>query len=392
MIAHPHSRYRRHANLMLAAGGNLVRRNFFRALMLTLSLAAILFPFIAALSISEGIKLQSKISVAEGADFYIAGDAGGSSTPLPLSEFDRFRKLPGVAAVVPRIVGRAYLQERAITIVGMPGGITTDSLMISKGRSIKNRGDVVVGSTLCNRYGLKPGSKFYMPINRSKRFTVSGVFSSKCSIWSSNLIYMSLDDAGELFRIKGKVTDFLIYSKPGQSPVVNIYLQMENKTDPPLRIQSRELVNSYFQKGFESRAGIFTAFYISTFALAIPLIFILTGLGWGERRKEIGTLKAVGWNTLDVITMVVWENIFVSILSASLAIALAFAWIRVFNGFFIAQFFLGESGLMSTFSVPARFVPVPAFLSFLLAFTLTMTGSLYNTWRIATAPAAETIR
>jgi ABC-type lipoprotein release transport system permease subunit len=231
-----------------------------------------------------------------------------------------------------------------------------------------------------------------MPINRWKRFMVVGVFSSACSMWSSNLIYMSLDDAAELFRMKGMTTGFLIYAKPKQSAAVSIYLQLENQKDPPIRIQSREVVHSYFQKGFETRSGIFTAFYLAAFALAIPLVLILTGLGWTERRKEIGTLKAIGWQTLDVMEVVLWENIFVSVLSACLALTMAFVWVHVFNGFFVAQFFIGDSGIMPAFPVPARFMPVPAFISFLLAFTLTMTGSLYNTWRMAATPAAETMR
>jgi ABC-type lipoprotein release transport system permease subunit len=391
MTARQESSYR-HINLILAAGGNLVQRNLFRTLALILSLAAILFPFLAALSISEGIKLQSKISVEEGADFYVTGDSAGSSAPLPLSDLDRFRKISEIDRIVPRIVGRAYLRERAVAIVGMPDGILPDSLLVTGGRSIKNRGEAVVGSTIGKQYGLTPGSKFYMPINRWKKFNVVGVFSSKSSMWSSNLIYMSLDDAGDLFRMKGLATDFLVYAKPKQSAVVGIYLQLENQKDPPIRIQSRELVNSYFQRGFESRSGVFTAFYIAAFALAIPLVFILTGLGWTERRKEIGTLKAVGWQTLDIMETILWENIFVSIFSACLAIMAAFIWVRVFNGFFIAQFFIGESGIIPAFPLPARFIPIPAFLAFLLAFTLTMTGSLYNAWRMASTPAAETMR
>jgi ABC-type lipoprotein release transport system permease subunit len=391
MTARQESSYR-HINLILAAGGNLVQRNLFRTLALILSLAAILFPFLAALSISEGIKLQSRISVEEGADFYVTGDSAGSSAPLPLSDLDRFRKITEVDRIVPRVVGRAYLKERAVAIVGMPDGILPDSLLVTGGRPIKNKDEVVVGSTLGKQYGLTPGSKFYLPINRWKKFTVVGVFSSKCSMWSSSLIYMSLDDAGDLFRMKGLATDFLIYAKPKQSAVVGIYLQLENQKNPPIRIQSRELVNSYFQKGFESRSGVFTAFYLAAFALAIPLIFILAGLGWTERRKEIGTLKALGWQTLDVMGIVLWENVFVSVISACLALVTAYVWIRAFNGFFIAQFFIGESGLMPAFAVPALFIPVPAFISFILAFTLTMTGSLYNVWKMAAAPAAETMR
>ena len=392
MIVPKKSFSRRRLNLILTAGGNLVQRYLLRTIVLVLALAAILFPFLAALSISEGIKLQSRISVEEGADFYVAGDSAGSSAPIPLSSIDRFSKISEVDRVVPRIVGRAYLRDRAVTIVGMLKETLPDTILVTGGRTIRDKGEVVVGSALANRYGLTAGSKFHMPINRRKRFTVVGVFSSKSSMWSSSLIYMSLEDAGELFRMEGRATDFLIYAKPKQIPVVSIYLQMENQKNPPIRIQSRDVVNGYFQKGFESRAGVFTAFYLAAFALAIPLVLILAGLGWTERRKEIGTLKAVGWQALEVMEVVLWENMFVSILSACLALLTAFVWIRVFNGFLIAQFFLGEPGFMPAFPVPACFVPVPAFMSFLLALTLTMVGSLYSTWRMAAIPAAEAMR
>jgi len=381
----------RQMNLLLAAGGNLAHRYPARTLILAFSLAAILFPFLAAISISEGIKLESRISVEEGADFYVARDSAGSSAPLLLSDIGRFQKLAGVARVVPRIVGRAYLKERAISIVGIPIEGIPRSLVMSSGR-IGKKGEVIVGSSLCNRYGLQPGSRFYLPVNRWKRFTVAGVFSSKSSMWSSTLIFMSLEDAAELFRMKGMVTDFLIYAAPGQKAAMSVYLQMENSEDPPLRIQSKELVNSYLQKGFESRTGVYAAFYLATFALSIPLFFILTGLGWKERRNEIGTLKAIGWQTMDVMNVIFWENIFVSLIAACGAFIAAYAWVRLFNGWFIAQFFIGSPGFKPDFPVPACFLPVPLFLSFLLALTLTMTGSLYNTWRLAATPAAETMR
>ena len=67
-----------HWNLLCAACGNLVR--FLpRTLVVLLCLVAVIFPFLTALTISEGIKFQSAISVDEGTDFYVTGNAAGSS-------------------------------------------------------------------------------------------------------------------------------------------------------------------------------------------------------------------------------------------------------------------------------------------------------------------------
>jgi len=57
-----------------------------------------------------------------------------------------------------------------------------------------------------------------------------------------------------------------------------------------------------------------------------------------------------------------------------------------------ALFFISETGLLPDFTVPSRFLPLPLCFAFLLALILTMTGSLYNTWRCAVTEPAEAIR
>ena len=106
----------KHLNLLFTAIGNIIR-NKVRSIVLVLCLIAVLFPFVTALSISEGIKFQSLISVEEGADIYVTMDYFGSNAPISLDYLDRFRKMEGVTKVFPRIVGRAYFANRLATIV-----------------------------------------------------------------------------------------------------------------------------------------------------------------------------------------------------------------------------------------------------------------------------------
>ncbi len=148
----------------------------------------------------------------------------------------------------------------------------------------------------------------------------------------------------------------------------------------------------YFQRGFNYKAGVFTALYTVAFALAIPALLIVSGFGQTERRKEIGIIKATGWQTQEVMEMVALENLIISLTSAPLAILMAMAWLKLFNGAFIAQFFIAEIGLMAPFPVPSRFLPLPCFFAFLFAIVLTMVGSLYSTWKTATVPPVEAMR
>src|SRR3989304_5368188 len=100
--------------------------------------------------------------------------------------------------------------------------------------------------------------------------------------------------------------------------------------------------------------------------------------------KEIGIMKATGWNTLEVLEVISFEQLLISLLGATIAILLSILWVKGFNGAFIAQFFVAAITMLPKFTLPARFLPLPCILSFFFAFILTMVGSVYSSWRAST--------
>ena len=141
---------------------------------------------------------------------------------------------------------------------------------------------------------------------------------------------------------------------------------------------------SYLDKGFRQQQGMFTVLFLVAFAVGIPALLIASGLGLSERNREIGICKAVGWQTTDVMLMVTFEQAFLSVIAACLAVLVSYVWVRLFNGVLVAQFFISELGNIAPFPVPAQFSPAAAALALLLCLTITMVGSLYTTWRLAT--------
>ncbi len=387
----------RHLNFLFAAIGNVIR-NKMRSAVLILCLVAVLFPFICAMAISEGIKFQSMISVEEGADIYVTSDHYGSNAPISLQYLQRFQKMEGVMKVFPRVVGRSYFANQLATLVGIPADSIPKSIRLMQGEMFREKGEVMVGKGLAKAVHLQVGVRFTLSANSSKIFKVSGIFDSDTTIWSSNLILMTFEDASEFFQMRGMATDILIYTRPGYPLLLakeiqeNMGASNPDSPEPPLRVQDKSLVKRYFQRGFNYKAGVFTALFTVAFALAIPALLVVSGFGQTERRKEIGVLKATGWQTQEVMEMVTLENLVISLTSAPLAILTAMVWLKLFNGAFIAQFFIAEIGLMAPFPVPSRFLPLPCLFAFLFAMVLTMVGSLYSTWRTATIPPAEAMR
>ena len=390
----------KHLNLLFTAAANIIR-NRVRSVVLILCLIAVLFPFITAISISEGIKFQSLVSVEEGADIYVTSDHFGSNAPISLEYLERFREMEGVVKVFPRIVGRSYFINRLATIVGIPPENLPQSIHLAEGRVFREKGEVMVGKGLAQEFRLHPGVRFSLSINPSKLLRVTGIFDSDATIWSSNLILTAFEDAGEIFRIREKATDILIYTRPGYGPVLAEEIQEGefaitahtlDPPGPPLRVQDKALVRRYFQRGFNYKAGVFTALYTVAFALSIPALLVISGFGQTEINKEIGVLKATGWQTQEVMELVAIEYFIISLTSAPLAILTSMLWLKWFNGALIAQFFIAEIGLMAPFPIPSRFLPLPCILAFLFAVILTMVGSIYSTWRTASIPPAEAMR
>ena len=63
-------------------------------------------------------------------------------------------------------------------------------------------------------------------------------------------------------------------------------------------------------KDLPHQEGIFTLHLVLAFIVAILVLLVTSGLGLSERRREIGILKATGWQTDEVrlrVSSKVWR-------------------------------------------------------------------------------------
>jgi ABC-type lipoprotein release transport system permease subunit len=220
-------------------------------------------------------------------------------------------------------------------------------------------------------------------------FTVSGIVDATSSLWSAKALVMDIDEAASLFGESDHVSDVCLYTRPGYATSVAEAVQ---RLEPRFRVQTKALVRNYVMHGMTLREGVFTVLLALALALAIPTFAILTYLGATPRRREIGLLKAEGWQTADVLEMVALENAIVSVLSASTALLLALVWVKALRAPLIAPVFIAELPLFPAMRIPAQFLPLPLVLSLLFSLVVTMTGSIYSTWRTAVTRPAEVMK
>jgi ABC-type lipoprotein release transport system permease subunit len=308
----------------------------------------------------------------------------------------QLRKIQGVTNVVPRVIGRTYVKGKFLAILGIAPSSIPSSIRIIRGRGLRAKGEVILGEGAAEYLKLVVGSRFSIKRNPGQVFRIVGLFRSSCNIWNVDLLLMNFEDASELFGLRGKATDLSVYTRPGYEQIVDVIVRLsgqeEESEQPPLRVQTRALIDRYSQRGFNIKAGIFAGFYCLVLALGIPCIGVISGFGLSERRREIGVMKALGWQTQEVLEMVTMENLILSIISMPFIVLVTVGWIHLLNGAGIAGFFIASFDIMMPFSVPSRIFPIPVFLGTMLAMLLTMVGSIYATWRAAIVPPSEAMK
>jgi len=378
----------RHWNLVLAAAENVARnpRGYFVA---ALGLVAGLTLLSSGVAVSEGLKREALASVASGADVYCTWDRFGRDAPVPVSALSSLEEIEEVRRVVPRIIGRVRLGDELPIVIGIPLAELELHPIAVEGRLPSSGAEVLIGHELARAVGLGPGSRIALDADSVRLFQVAGVITSTSSLWSAKAIVCDIDEAAVVFGDSEHVSDVCLYTRPGYEQLVG---EQVERIDRRFRVQTKALVERYVARGMTRREGVFTILLAVALALAIPTFAITTYMGHTPRRREIGLLKVEGWRTSDVLEMVAFENLIVSLIAAAGSTLAAVVWVRVLHAPLIAPFFLTDLGAFPEMSIPARFLPLPLALALIFSLVVTMTGSIYTTWRTATARPVEVLR
>lgn len=369
-------------------------------------LVAVLLPFVAGLGVSRGLRDQADDSIRFGADLYVSGKRLGRDAGVPLSVARELRTLPGVTDVVPRIVGEVRLGTDAVSavVVGLPPDRLPRSSGIIDGRlfTAGSQGELVVGSQLARRLHLRVGDRippFYRNDAGERVSTVVGIFHDDVPIWEANLVFTSFETASMIFAQQGLASSLLVSTTPDARDAVRTAItRMSSLGDPdafgPLlpRVTSREDLEGVLSRGLLHREGVFNLHFLLAFALGIPLVLLTTGVGLAERRRETGLLKAMGWQTDEILVRSLAESVLLSAMGASIAILLAWLWLGWFGGVGVASVFVSGVDAAPGVELPFRLTPVPALLCFILSFVVVVTGSALSSWRAATTSPAEAMR
>lgn len=279
----------------------------------------LVFVLASAMLYSHALRREAKAILQGTPEVVLQRLVAGRHDLIPPGTIEKIGRVRGVQEIRGRLWG--YYYDSIVK--------ANYTFVVPADNSIA-KGTLVVGPTLARQRGLdrNTGISFRSYSGDLFSFTIADVLPQSSELASADLVLINEEDFRSFFAYPaGHYTDIAL-SVANPAEVRNVATKL-SKLLPDSRPILREEVQRTYASLFDWREGLMLALLSAAIlAFAILAWEKASGLSADEKR-EIGILKAIGWETGDVIKMKLWEGGLIS-LGAFLAGFVA-AYVHVFK-------------------------------------------------------------
>jgi ABC-type lipoprotein release transport system permease subunit len=333
-----------------------------------------IFLLASVLFFTHALKHEAAAVLRNSPEIIVQRTLTGRYQPIPIAYAEKIREIRGVISVRPRLWGYYY-----------DGNFLANYTLMVPADNPPAAGEIVIGSGISKVREAFEGDTvgFTGYDGKPQSFRIAGVLPEESQLLSADLILISEADYRALAGLPaGEATDLVL--KVRNPKEFTTIAEKIRKLLPDTRPIIRSEILRTYDAVFSWRGGlVIVIFSIVALAFVIFAWDKATGLS-AEERKEIGILKAIGWETSDVLQMKLWEGLAISLTAFLLGVILAFGHIFFTSSLLFAQVLKGWSTLYPSF----RLVPFVDFGDLAALFFLTVVPYTITTivpsWRIAT--------
>ena len=280
----------------------------------------IVFLLASVMFFTESIKNEASLILKASPEMIVQRTVAGRHDPIPAGYIDRIADIRGIRSIRGRFWGYYYdpISGANYTVI-VPETEEDPEGTISIGEGVSRSRFAAPGDAL--EFKTFGGEIIELVVGR--------IFPAESSLVSSDLIRISKADFARIFgETGGFYTDLVVQAgNPKELPTIAVKIA---ERLPDARIILRDEILRTYEAVFSWRGGLLILILAGA-ALAFMILAWEKGSGLSpEERREIGILKAVGWETSDVILMKFWEGLVVS-LTAFLAGSLL-AYVHIYLG------------------------------------------------------------
>jgi ABC-type lipoprotein release transport system permease subunit len=136
-------------------------------------------------------------------------------------------------------------------------------------------------------------------------------------------------------------------------------------------------------KAYGGRAGMAALLWTIVLMAVVLIAFTASGAISEEARREVGLLKALGFDTVDVLEIRMLESITLSLLGASLGISFAIFYDFILGGPVIASYLLGWSLNVLPGGIPLTISLSTVFIIYAVGVVPILVAAVIPSWRNA---------
>jgi lipoprotein-releasing system permease protein len=301
----------------------------------------VVFMLASVLFFTHAIKREGAMILKNTPEMIIQRSVAGRRDLIPIGYLDKIQKIRGVSSARSRLWGYYY----------DPVSGANYTLMVPE-KFDYGPGGIVIGKGVSRTRLVYPGDYLgFSAFDGSMiMLQIRDVFSAESELVSSDLVLMSEADFRKLFGIpKKEATDIVVRVRNPRE--LSTIAGKVSEQFPDTRIVLREEILRTYDSIFNWRSGMMI-FFLSATLLAF-LIFAwdrASGLSQEEKR-EIGILKAIGWETSDVILMKFWEGLVISLSAFLAGTVLAYCHVFVTHSFLFEPALKGWAVLYPEFKL-----------------------------------------
>src|ERR1700677_1967028 len=309
-----------------------LRRRRLRTLLTLAGIGTAVGAFVGLVGFSSAFEQQwLRIYSSSGTDLAVI-QGTFLNTSMDESATAKLKDLPDVAQASPTIFNLMDLTPdvNALVYGWKDNAFQLDSLQILAGRRFRDgRAEVMLGDLLAQDLKKAPSDTLEI---QGKSFTVTAIYHAPSTLEAAAVI-MPLDQLQQLSSLQGKVStiDVRLRPVPGgeTSEQYMKHAQAEIEAALPgmraVPAAERASENQFVKLAHASAWGT------ASLAILIGVLGIANTMAMSvfERTREIGILRALGWNRLQVLAHIEIEAVMLGFCGGFLGIALGWCALRV---------------------------------------------------------------
>ena len=334
------SEFERHKNFLDFALASLLRRKG-KNLALILVYTLVVFVIASVIFFGSAIRREAQAILSEAPEMVVQRMVAGRQELIPLSYIPTIDKIRGVRSAKGRLWGYYF----------HPASKANYTVMVPDNFPFPDD-QVVVGDGVLRTWGATSGEGLYFKTYSGEAIVlkIAETFTASTDLLSADLILTSEPTFRRLFGFPPAMATDLALKVRNQSECSTIAEKIVRELPDTRPITREEILRTYTAL-FDWRSG----YIVVILSVAIMAFFIFawdkaTGLS-AEERREVGILKALGWDTADILIMKFWEGSAISLTSFLVGVVLAYLHVYLASATLFEHALKGWSILYPTFTL-----------------------------------------